>query len=55
MINIIHVIVRLRDQEVCFNGESYPYYAIGWKENNDITLWDGRKIGMDEVDSWKAI
>lgn len=53
--DIIHVIVRLKDQTVYFNGESYPCYAIGWKQNNDIHIWNGEKVSIDDVDHWKAI
>ena len=32
MKEIIHVIMKMKDQETYFDGDPYPHYEIGWKQ-----------------------
>lgn len=55
MSEILHVLMKINDQETFFDGKSYPHYEIGWKKGNVFHSWNGLKRNEDEIEEWEEI
>ena len=55
MSEVMHVLIKMKDQETYFGGQSYPHYEIGWKHGDLFTLWNGLKKKEDEIEEWEEI
>lgn len=53
--NIIHIIMKVKDQETYFDDISYPHFEVGWKKEDEFHSWNGKKFSKDEIESWKEI
>jgi hypothetical protein len=46
------VLIKIKDQEIPFNSQSFPYYLVGWERNGDFFDNHGEKIENDSIEDW---
>jgi len=55
MKRILHILMKFKDQETSFGGESYPHYEIGWKSGELFFSVTGREIREKELEHWEEL
>lgn len=51
----MHVIMKMRDQELPFEGKCYPHWEVGWKKGDTFYLWNGLECKETDVEVWKVL
>lgn len=51
----ILVLIRIKGQESYFDGDSFPYYEVGWKKGNNFYKANHSQCKDDEVEEWEEI
>lgn len=49
---ILHVVMKLKNQETYFKGVTYPHYEIGWKDGETFHMWNGLQCKVEDVEKW---
>lgn len=52
---MIHVIIKIRDRETYFDGQSFPHYEVGWKKDDEFHTWSGTQLTPEDIEAWKEI
>lgn len=55
MSEVLHVLMKLKEQDTYFDNKTYPHYEIGWKKGDTFHFWNGLKCREEDLEEWEEI